>query len=1006
MLSAVSAEGNFTELNTQINESTDELVLDTDYVYDEDSDSGYENGINISKTDFVLDGKGHSIDANNQSGKIFTLTNASGNLTIKNIIFKNLNGESAVEVSNTGRILFDNVTFINCNSTYGALFINTGAYIAVNNSKFISNTGDSGSDIRAVNVYDVSLENTLFEGGFSRWAHVYIMNGENILVDGCTFQNSSANYSCAIYLWSYQNPYGNLNVRKSRFSNLEVRETAGAIGVKGNVTLNVDRCEFSHLLAAKDGGAIYADLDLGVDATAVTTISNSLFKDCLAEYGGAVLQLAGYLNIINSTFDKNTALYSGGALWASHAVITVDNSTFTDNINTIVREGGALSIDYSDAEIKNSLFKNNTGSVIGNAIYAYDSDIAIVNNEFIDNGNAVYTTFSTQNITSDNIFNNDTISLNNTLYATLVSGEGIEIKLINNTITVDSLPSRFNLNDWGWVSPVKNQGKMGSCWTFGSCGALESALLKSTGVLYDFSEDNVQNTMIKYSIYGSESYSEGAEITTGAGYFLAWFGPFDKEWDTYDELGKVSPVFDANASVHVQDVIFIKSRSDALDNDNLKRAILNYGSLLMTYMAFHGAPYYNEKTAAQYYNGTVGANHGVSIVGWDDDFSRENFLITPPGDGAWIVKNSWGENWGDGGYFYLSYYDHSFINGFPCVGFILNNTVLYNKVYQTDFTGLYDFITNLSYYTTAYNVTDDDYVAAVGTYFNDSGVDYKFDIYVNDKLKYSQNGVSPYFGFHTIKLDKYVRVSAGDEVRVIFKSNAVPFQADSRQYYIENISFIGENGNDWHSMDEMNATVCLKVYTTDKPLKYDTILKATKVSMVYNSDKYCTITLKDENGNLLKNKKVSIIINGKTYIRTTNSKGQAKITVNLVPKTYAVKVQFKEDNTYYGSTAKTTIKIKKATPKLTAKSKTFKVKTKTKKYSVILKNNKGKVIKNAKVTLKIKGKTYTAKTNAKGKATFKITKLNKKGTFKSVVKFKASKYYKAVAKKVKIKVKR
>lgn len=303
-------------------------------------------------------------------------------------------------------------------------------------------------------------------------------------------------------------------------------------------------------------------------------------------------------------------------------------------------------------------------------------------------------------------------------------------------------------------------------------------------------------------------------------------------------------------------------------------------------------------------------------------------------------------------------------------------------------------------------MTDDDYIAGIGTYFIDSGVEYNFGIYVNDQLKCSQSGVSPYYGFHTIKLDKYVKVSAGDEVRIIFKSNAVPYQTDSRQHYLENNVFIGENGNDWYSMDEMNATVCLKVYTTYKPLKYDTILKATKVSMVYNSDKYCTITLKDENGNPLKNKKVSIAINGKTYIRTTNSKGQAKITVNLVPKTYAVKVQFKEDKTYYGSTAKTTIKIKKATLKLTAKAKTFKVKTKTKKYSVILKNNKGKVMKNAKVTLKIKGKTYTAKTNTKGKATFKITKLNKKGTFKSVVKFKTNKYYKAVTKKVKIKVKR
>jgi C1A family cysteine protease len=67
-------------------------------------------------------------------------------------------------------------------------------------------------------------------------------------------------------------------------------------------------------------------------------------------------------------------------------------------------------------------------------------------------------------------------------------------------------------------------------------------------------------------------------------------------------------------------------------------------------------------------SGDLDINHGVSIVGWDDSFSRENFPVSnqPDGDGAWIVRNSWGPGWGDGGYFYMSYdtslgYFNSFI---------------------------------------------------------------------------------------------------------------------------------------------------------------------------------------------------------------------------------------------------------------------------------------------------------------------------------------------------------
>ena len=96
--------------------------------------------------------------------------------------------------------------------------------------------------------------------------------------------------------------------------------------------------------------------------------------------------------------------------------------------------------------------------------------------------------------------------------------------------------------------------------------------------------------------------------------------------------------------------------------------------------------------------------------------------------------------------------------------------------------------------------------------------------------------------------------------------------------------------------------------------------------------------------------------------------------------------------------------VKKSTPVLKASAKTFKLKVKTKKYAATF-NLPKRNLNHYKLTLKVKGKTYSAYTNSKGKVTFKITKLNRKGTFKAVITFKGDNNLNKVKKTVKIKVK-
>lgn len=190
-------------------------------------------------------------------------------------------------------------------------------------------------------------------------------------------------------------------------------------------------------------------------------------------------------------------------------------------------------------------------------------------------------------------------------------------------------------------------------------------------------------------------------------------------------------------------------------------------------------------------------------------------------------------------------------------------------------------------------------------------------------------------------------------------------------------------------------------------------ITANTASFVINYAKYYKITLKDSSGKLISGKKVTFkLIGNKAVAKTTDSKGVAtiKITAKMLRAAKAgtkkkLTITF-ADSSFKTASKNVYVKIYKEKTKFAAKKKTFKVKTKTKKYTVTLKNSKGKPVKSAKLTLKVKGKIYKATTNKKGKATFKITKLNKKGKYTAVIKFKTTKYYKATSKKVKITVKR
>ena len=959
-------ESSFSNLSDEIENTGTSLDLNQDYAFNNETDN--KNGIVISKDNFVLNGNGRTIDGKNQS-RIFNIT--ANNITINDLILISGNAENGGAIYATGSLTLNNVTFISnyASKNGGAVAVYEEVTINCNNSQFIDNyAGESGSSIVVakgkLNLYNSYIASKIY----AKAGQVMGSMDTQFYLENITFANTTATYAPAIYLVGSK-----IRIIDSKFINLKANMTAGAMSLREGGELYIKNCEFINTTGSRNAGAVFVDIRgyfPGNEGN--VTIIDSKFKDVSSEFGGAYVQLDGQLWLNNTEFINSHATLNGGAIYLSFTVTEINNCTFKSNCAGIIESyptsGGAIFSDISTLNITGSKFFNNVASQ-GNAIYAYDSSLNIKGSTFKNNTNAVFSVFDKEcNIDASTALNNDTVSTNNTFYATIMVGEGMELVLVNNTINVDVIPTRFDLRDWGWVSSVKDQGWMGACWTFGMTSALESALLKATGISFNVSMNNMK-TVMRYSPYGALDVFEGGANLASVSYLLSWLGAIPYGADTYDELGKITMPITTGKDIHVQDVIFVPN-NEIPNGTQIKLAILKYGALDVSFFGQSSfddeVPYYNPKTCAQYVDVPETANHEVSIVGWDDNFPKEKFLITPPGNGAWIIKNSYGADWGDNGYLYVSYYDKSLLHYSPgkvtdyAATAIIENTVPYNKNYQYDITWLsnYEKSNGTISYGNVFEALDDDLIAGVGTYFNESGVSYTVKIFVNDELRLTQEGVSPYVGYHTIKLDSYVPIKKGDVFKAEITSNWVPYLLleDTRVHYVQNISYVSFDGKTWKDAYDLGYIACLKAYTVADDSK---IINNKDITVDYDSGKYFSVKIVTADGHTVgAGAKVTFTINKKTKTVTTNKNGIAEIKITDVPKKYTITTTYKGKSVKNTVTVKQVLKTAKVTVKKTAKKFTLKA---------TLKIN-GKLQKGKTIKFKLNGKTYTAKTNAKGVA--------------------------------------
>ena len=737
----------------------------------------------------------------------------------------------------------------------------------------------------------------------------YVTNVPKNTLYNCTFLNNSAMYGGAIYL-----PYGELSLSNCKFINNSAHWFGGAIASDKDSKISVVGTVFENCRSVDDaGGAIYAfSTDLEV--------RDSTFNNCSANFAGAICSLNSEILISYSNFTNNLARYEGGAVYKMYGSGTVIKSNFTKNA---ALNGGALFSDNCTSfEIKNSEFASNAATGFGGAIFSNANPKLTVDGVTFTDNKASY----------------NANMLNQSNFSPIVSSTNNYSLFVYKSLFNGTLPSRYNLAENGFVTDVKNQQDSGNCWAFAALASLETCVLKASNKTFNFSVENMKNLIEMYSAYGWKmETNEGGYNGMPMGYLASWLGPVNATLDPFDDKGTLSPLLDSE--MHIQNIYVLPARTSYTDNDAIKEAILKYGGLYASY--YHSAGYLNSKTNAYYDPYTGNGNHAITVVGWDDDYSKNNFYTAPAGDGAFIVKNSWGSSWGDNGYFYISYYDRVLFavnKDNQAFTYILNDTVRYTKNYQYDVAGMTDYLITgkkTVWYQNIYNATGNEVIAAVSTFFNTT-VDYEISIYVNDVLQLTQNGRHEGSGYYTIPLKEYVPVTVGDIFKIVVKlANpqngyaAVPISeqlSTTRCYYAPGVSYFSNDGKKWTDLYDYSASAyshtynsqvaCLKAFTITDIQNTTVTLNNITPKVQEFSEIITTVT--DGKGKLAKIGEVIFSINGTNYTAGVVD-GVAKINVYFDEVgDYVISANYKNNGLYNGSFVQKTVSVTKTDVNLTA----------------------------------------------------------------------------------------
>ena len=354
---------------------------------------------------------------------------------------------------------------------------------------------------------------------------------------------------------------------------------------------------------------------------------------------------------------------------------------------------------------------------------------------------------------------------------------------------------------------LRDQNPYGTCWAFSTMGLAEFDLIND-GTFdkdIDLSElqlayftnnsvvDPLGGTQGDYTRYYDNIASENF-LNRGGNYEFAmrrlsqWSGAASESDVPYTDADAVlknglDASYAYNSDVaHLENVYRINIKSQP---DDVKQQIMEHGAVGVLYTHYYsGENHINNSYFDSASTVGAGGGHAVMIVGWDDNYSKDNFSgsTKPQNNGAWLVRNSWGSDYL--GYFWMSYETNSLTDTAWAFDFApadeYDNNYQYDGALQTATDVYYNQVANVYTVAEKQGVASETLKAVSLSFMKTANVNYTIEVYTN--LTDTSNpesgiksavveGQTAYAGYYTIPLENEVILQPGSSYAIVLKTD-------------------------------------------------------------------------------------------------------------------------------------------------------------------------------------------------------------------------------------------